>query len=126
MMGLGLLGSLAGVLALAAIAWWLGLGRSEPLTVDEVRERAEFEFGPFSAEAVFVDERGDAAAVIGRDGRIVLFKRHGTQPASRLLTLPVRWRKEGEALVFPTADRMFGDLRLHLPPAERDRLLAML
>ena len=126
MMGLGLLGSLAGVLALAAIAWWLGLGRTEPLTQEEVSERAAFDFGPLSPRAVFVDEAGTAALLLAEDGRAVLFKRHGTQPASRLLTLPVRWRKEGEALVFPTADRMFGDLRLHLPPTERDRLLAML
>jgi hypothetical protein len=126
MIGLGLLGSLAGVLALAGVAWWLGLGRTDPLTQEEVSERAAFEFGPLSPRGVFVDQAGAAGLLLAEDGRAVLIKRHGNHPASRLLTPPVRWREKGEALVFPTADRMFGDLRLHLPPAERDRLLAML
>ena len=119
---LGLLGSFAGVLALAAVAWWLGLGRAEPLTREEVAERAQFEFGPFVVRQVFVDREGLTAAVFGDNGRLVLFKKHGTQPASRLLSLPTDLREQGDALLFPTGDRRFGDVTLRVPPEERDRL----
>jgi hypothetical protein len=123
---LGLLGSLAGVLALAGIAWWSGLGRSEPLTAEEVSERAAFEWGPLTPRAVFVDGEGRSALLVAGDGRAILYKRHGSHPASRLLPSPVQWRHEGDAIIFATADQMFGDVALHLPQGERDRLLAML
>lgn len=121
-----LAGSLAGVLALAGLAWWLGLGRSEPLTEEEARERAEFELMPFAARAVFVGQDGGAALVIGEDRRLLLLKKHGTLPASRELQRPVRWREEGGALVLHTGDRRFGDVPLKLDAEARDKLLALL
>ena len=119
-------GSRAGVLALAGLAWWLGLGRSEPLTEEEARERAEFELMPFAAQAVFVGLDGEAALVIGEDGRLLLLKKHGTQPASRELLRPVRWREESGALVLHTDDRRFGDVLLKLDAEARDKLLTLL
>lgn len=122
----GLLGSLGGVLALAAVAWWLGLGRSEPLTAEEVLERAEFEFGPMAARLAFVGEDGAAAVVIVSDGRAILFKKHGTQPASRMVLPPVAWDDAEGGLLFRTGDRRFGDVRLRVAKAERDRLIGLL
>lgn len=126
MIWIQLAGSLAGVVALAAVAWWLGLGRNEPLTEEEARERAEFELMPYRAEAVFVSTDGVVAVVVGEDRRILLLKAHGTQPASRELQRPVEWREDREAIILLTRDRMFGDGRLHLDAAARDRLRAML
>jgi hypothetical protein len=123
---LGLVGSLAGVLALGAIAWWLGLGRTEPLTKAEAEERAAFEFGPLQVRESFVDLGGQTAVVFGADQQVVALKRHGTQPATRLLSRPVQWRAENDRLLLGTRDGMFGDLVIRLPAEERDRLTSLL
>lgn len=80
-------GSLAAILALAGLAWWLRLGGAPLLTDDDAVRRAagEVEDG-FNPVAIARDPSG--TAVIARDaqGRIMVIKRHGNRFAGRMLT----------------------------------------
>lgn len=119
-------GSLAGVLALAAIAWALGLGGSSIAGEGEAMRSAEQALAGFRAERAVVSSDGRAAVVRGEDGTIALLKAHGANLAARRLVPPVETREEGEAIVIASGETMFGDVRVRLGAAERDRLLAML
>ena len=118
--------SFAGVLALVGLAWLLRLGRSEPLTRDEVEAHAAHQLLPAHVTDTFLSTDGRAAIVASDDSRLCLIKRHGAHPAARLLNSHLKWRKDGDALVIDPDDRMFGAVRLSLAPADRDRLQALL
>ena len=118
--------SFAGVLALVGFARMLRLGRSEPLTRDEVEAHAAHQLAPARITDTFLATDGQAAIVAADDHRLCLVKRHGAHPASRLLGSNPVWREDGDALVIDPNDRMFGQVRLSLPSAERDRLQALL
>jgi hypothetical protein len=118
--------SFAGVLLLAVVTRLMGVGRSEPLTRDEVEAFAATELLPSPISQSFLDTDGRAAIVRATDGRMCLVKQHGAHLASRLLGPHPIWLADGDALVIDPGDRMFGAVRLTLPPAERDRLRALL
>ena len=118
--------SFAGVLALVGFAQLLRVGRSEPLTREEVKAHAAHQFAPAHVSDTFLGTDGQAAIVAADDRRLCLIKRHGAHPASRLLGSNPDWREDDDALVIDPHDRMFGAVRLSLPPAERDRLQALL
>ena len=80
-------GSLAAILALAGLAWWLKLGPVLPLAnEDDVRRiAAEIEDG-FTPTAIACDGKGSGALTRDAQGRIMLIRPHGNRFAGRLLT----------------------------------------
>ena len=121
-----LLGSLIGVLVLAAIACAMGLGRREPLTGDEVAERLQQEYGPVALRTVLLSQEGKAALAFAHDGRAFAVKAHGADLASRELQRPLLATEEQDTLVIDTRDRWFGPLRLRLGRAQLPSVRAML
>src|SRR5688572_26459716 len=120
-----LAGSLAGVLALAAIAWMLGLGGSAIGGADEAMRTAEAACSGFRGECAFVSRDGRSALVGGADGDLVLLKVHGVHVAARRLTLPVAVETSADGVTIATGERMFGRVRLVLDPEDRDKLLTL-
>ncbi len=118
--------SFAGILALVGFARLLRVGRSEPLTREEVEAHAAHELLPAKVTATFLSTDGRAAVVASDDHRLCLIKQHGAHPASRLLGTGTTSHRDDDVLVIDPGDRMFGAVRLDLPPAERDTLQALL
>jgi hypothetical protein len=118
--------SFAGILLVVVFARLMRLGRSEPLTPEEVEAHAAHELLPARIAESFLGTDGRAAIVVATDGRLCLVKQHGAHPVSRLLAPHPRWHADGDGLVIDPGDRMFGAVRLLLPSGERDRLQALL
>ena len=120
-----LAGSLVGVLALAVIAWMLGLGGGAIVGADEAMRTAEAACNGFRGERAFVSRDGRSALVGGADGDLVLLKVHGVHVAARRLTLPVAVETSADGVTIATGERMFGRVRLVLDPEDRDKLLTL-
>lgn len=120
-----LAGSLAGVLALAAIAWLMGLGGGAIGDGDEAMRTAEAACSGFRAERAFVSRDGRAALVEGADGDLVLLKVHGVHVAARRLERPVAAEASADGVDVATSEHMFGRVRLVLDPEDRDKLLTL-
>ena len=120
-----LVGSLLGVLVLALIAWLLGLGGATIADEAQAKRAAEEAQSGFVAEGAFVSSDGKAALVRGADGRFMLLKVHGANVAARRLAQPLRLTPTNDGVMIATAECMFGDVRLRLPPEGRDKLLTM-
>ena len=118
-------GSIAGVLALVLVAWLLRLGGASIEGEAEAMRGAEAHQYGFSAAEAWVSSDGKAALVRGRDGSFVLLKVHGANLAARRLEPPLRATASGEGILVASGERMFGDVRLELPPEARDKLLKM-
>jgi hypothetical protein len=69
--------SLMAVLAIAGIAWWLGLGGAEFADERAAMDEAEAQVPHF--EAVSARITGDGAEVTGRDGSVVRIRRLGAR-----------------------------------------------
>lgn len=121
-----LIGSLIGVLALAAIARAMGLGRRGPLTSAEVTTRLTEEYGPLRLRTVLLSQDGRAALAFAQDGRVFGVKAHGVDMASRELHRPLLATEEGDTLVIDPRDRWFGPLRLRLGQAQLPSVRTML
>ena len=121
-----LIGSILGVIGLAAIAYWLGLGGGAIADAEEARRIAEDALPGFEGSEAFLSADGRAALVFGRDGDVALLKQHGTQPAARRLDRPFEVQSLDDGLRVDSGERMFGSVTLRLVPAERDRLLTLL
>ncbi|WP_114952078.1 hypothetical protein [Sphingosinicella terrae] len=119
-----LAGSLGGVLALAGIAWLLGLGGAEIGDADEARRHAEEALAGFTAAEAFVSADRRAALVLGAENAAALVKVHGAQIAVRRLDRLAVEPVQGGVRI-GSGDRLFGDLALALPPEARDRLLTL-
>jgi hypothetical protein len=74
-----LAGSLAGVLALAGAAWWLGLGEAELADEAEAMRIAEAEVPGFRAVSAELAEDRRGGVVIGDSGERVRLRRHGAR-----------------------------------------------
>ena len=120
-----LVGSIAGVLGLAWVAWMLGLGGAVIGSDEEACRIAEESLAGFSARESLVSSDGAAALVRGDDGTLMLLKVHGANIASRRLPAPIMAINVDGGVMVATGERMFGDVRLHLSPEDRDKLLAM-
>lgn len=120
-----LLGSVAGVLALAIIAWLLGLGGAAIADQAQARRAAEEAQIGFRAEEAFVSTDSKAALVRGRDGDWMLLKVHGAGLAARHLPSPLAARRSEDGVTVATGERMYGDVRLKLAPETRDKLLTL-
>lgn len=121
-----LIGSVLGVLGLAAIAYWLKLGGGAIGDGDEARRIAEGALPGFAAGEAFLSDDGQAALVLGHDSDAALLKQHGTQAAARRLERPLRVEALDDGLRIDSGERMFGSVTLRLTREERDRLLTLL
>lgn len=119
-------GSLVAVLALAGIAWWLGLGRPDPITQERARAAAEARLLNFRAAAAHVAADGRSALVLGAAREAALVKASGVEVAVRRVRWPLDWRQDGEAIIIESGEAMFGAVRLTLADAERRQLLTTL
>lgn len=103
-----LAGSLAAVLALAAIAWLLRLGGGAIDGPEAAREQAEALLSGFEAGEAVVASDGRAALVRGHDGSVALLKLHGAHVAARRLQPPVSAVHAAEGLAVDSGERRFG------------------
>ena len=120
-----LLGSVLGVLVLAAAAYLLRLGGGE-LPEAEVGRIAEEALPGFMAGEAVLSRDGRAALVLGAAGDAALLKLHGVHVAARKIVRPVRVERIDEGLRIESGERMFGNVTLRLSPEDRDRLLTLL
>jgi hypothetical protein len=102
-------GSVAAVLALAGIAWALGLGRASIADAAQAMRAAEDALSGFKATRAVVGSDGRAALVYGADGKVAVLKLHGAQPAVRLVT-PAAVRETADGLEVDTGERLFGSV----------------
>ena len=112
-------GSLAAILALAGLAWWLRLGGAPLLADDATVRRAAGEVQDgFSPITIARDQDGRAALARDADGRIMLIKRHGNRFAGRVLGPAARaaiWRDPGHTgLEVDCGEARFGKVFLDL------------
>lgn len=114
-------GSLAAILALAGLAWWMKLGGTPRLDSDAAVRRAasEVEDG-FDPVAIALNL--EAALARDASGRIMVIKRHGNRFAGRVLGPGARTQvlhDSGVAmLVVDPGEARFGKVILALPDAE--------
>ena len=109
------LGSLAAILALAGLAWWMKLG-PEPRLADEdaARAAADEAVSGFVPVHIGLDREGRGALMRDAAGRVLLLRPHGVHFAGRLLTTIASATIEGDTLVVDTAEKRFGSARLVL------------
>ena len=105
--------SLAAIVILAGLAWWLGLGRSERAigSADAAMRVAEQALAAFVATGALVASDGAAAIVAGSGGRLALVKRHGARVAVREVTLAAIADGAGGATI-DSGERRFGRVTL--------------
>ncbi|TMM48074.1 hypothetical protein [Qipengyuania marisflavi] len=112
------LASLAAVLVVGGIVWWLKLGPERTLTSDaEARIAANEAVDGFDPVAVSLDKDGRGALLRDASGQILLLRPHGTHFAGRLLGPAASAQLDGEALIVDSGERRFGSHRLALTDA---------
>lgn len=106
-------GSLAAILALAGLAWWLKLGGAPVLVgEDDIRRVAgEVEDG-FVPLDWAVSRDHTAALARDAEGRIMLIRLHGNRFAGRMLGPGASARGVGGALEVDCGETWFGKTRL--------------
>lgn len=112
------LGSLGAVLALAAIAWALGLGGGEIESEAEAMRVAEDALPGFEPVRAQLGTDRKAALVHGRDGSVALLKLHGAQIAARRLAAYAA-TPTSEGLLVASGERRFGSVLLRGVSASR-------
>jgi hypothetical protein len=109
-----LVGSLAAVFVVAWLVGKLGLGRTAPLDEAGARRAAEETFIGHRFGSVALDRDGRGALVEGTAGEIALVRAHGDKWVARLIAPPVPARADGETLIVPPSEAMFGTTTLML------------
>jgi hypothetical protein len=105
-------GSLAAVLAVAAVAWMLRLGGGAIGGPEEACRMAEEILSGFDAREALVGVDGRAALVHGRDGSAALLKQHGARIAGRRLAPPFAATPSPDGLVIDSGETSFGRVTL--------------
>lgn len=107
--------SLVMVLGLYGLSRVLGLGGDVRLAgADHVRALAEASVTGFDPVEITLDRARIGALVRGRDGRVMLIRRHGARFVGRVLTSHEGVRLDRTTLTLDTEDRAFGTLTLDL------------
>jgi len=119
---LELIGSLAAVLALAAMVWFLGMGKTPKIeNAGEAERLARDAQSGFVPLETALSRDGSAALIAGAQNDFVLLRGHGAKIVARVLhSAPPAAREDG-LLVIRTGERLFGDLRLDLGQQEAAR-----
>lgn len=112
------LGSLAAILALAALAWWLKLGPEPRLANEaEARQAAQEAVDGFEPGIIAIDREGRGALLCDGSGRLLVLRPHGTHFAGRILTPHARVQLTDGKLDIDTGERRFGTVRLEIDDA---------
>lgn len=116
---LQLVGSLAAVFVVAALVWWMGMGKAPRIESAEQAERLAREaHSGFRPVDTIVDRNGQAALVRGESGEIVLLRAHGAQIAARVFRDPPQAQFEAGRLIIETGEAMFGRVILSADEGE--------
>lgn len=118
---ISLVGSLAAVLFVAWLVGRLGLGHPQPLDEAGARRLAEATFVGRRFGTVVLDRERLGALVEVFDGAFVLIRAHGDKWVARLVEPPIAARAEGEGLIVPASEAMFGATTLVLGADEAAR-----
>lgn len=118
-----LAGSLAAILALAALVHLLKLGGAAIEDGAHAMRLAEDNLSGFKARKAVISEDGEAAIVLGDNAKAALIKRHGAQFAMREVAVPLALKKDGEAYIVDSGEMRFGRITLSLAKADADKLL---
>lgn len=112
-------GSLAAILALAGLAWWLKLGGAPMLGDDDrVRQAAGEAEDGFAPVAIARDSAGRAALARDAAGRIMVIKTHGNRFAGRVLGPAACARLDAGRLVVDPGESRFGMVSIETAEAE--------
>ncbi|WP_315762834.1 hypothetical protein [Sphingomonas sp. Y38-1Y] len=106
-----LAGSLAAVVALAAIARRLRLGESNIADPETAMALAEAHLVGFHARHALVGGNGEGALVAG-NGTLALLKRHGARVAVRRMVAPLTLSPAVEGVAIDSGEAMFGRVAL--------------
>lgn len=113
------IGSLAAILALAGLAWWLKLGGAPLLDSDDVVRMVAGEVDDgFDPVAMACDPAGAAALARDARGQIMVIRRHGNRFAGRILTPAASARIDGTGLIVDPGEPRFGTVTLDLAEAK--------
>ena len=104
-------GSLAAILALAAVARLLKLGESKIVDAETAARFAEDTLAGFEAGPALVSIDSSAALVAGV-GTVAVLKRHGASVVARRLIPPLRLSTAIEGVTVETGERLFGAVTL--------------
>ncbi|MFC3712390.1 hypothetical protein ACFOMD_07405 [Sphingoaurantiacus capsulatus] len=107
-------GSIAAVLLVSWLVGRLGLGRGAKLDAATARRIAGDTYIGHRFDEVVIDRDNRGALVAGSAGEVVLLRAHGDKWVARLLGLPLPARADGEALIIPAGETMFGPTTLTL------------
>lgn len=108
-------GSLVAILALAALARWMGLGGAPALDDEHALRRAAGEVADgFEASDFALSQDRTCALARDSEGRIMLIRRHGNRFAGRILGPAAQARSLDCALEVDCGERRFGPCRLQI------------
>ncbi|MBK6297871.1 MAG: hypothetical protein IPF48_07795 [Sphingomonadales bacterium] len=107
--------SLAAVLFMAAVAWWLKLGGDARIRNEqEATALADQAICGFKPVAIALDRAGIGALLRDGAGRQMLIRRNGAHFVGRLLDRNVVARLDRNFLTIGTGERTFGSITLDL------------
>lgn len=107
--------SLAAVLFMAAVAWWLKLGGDARIRNEqEAAALADQAICGFKPVAIALDRAGIGALLRDGAGRQMLIRRNGAHFVGRLLDRNVVARLDRNFLTIGTGERTFGSITLDL------------
>lgn len=118
-----LAGSIVGVFAIAALVWYLGMGRVKLADEAQAQRLAEDMVSGFHATEVILSDNRDAALLIGEDKSFVTLKTHGSKFAARHLQSRLNFLQVGENIEIDSGERAYGKVLLTLT-AEKSESLA--
>jgi hypothetical protein len=107
--------SVAAILFLARLAYWLKLGGDIRITdEDHARRLAEENVFGFTPVSIAIDKAGVGALMRDAQGRHLIIRRHGAVFAGRLLDRHNETRLDQNFLTVGTGDNAFGKVTLNL------------
>ena len=107
--------SLAAVLLMAGISWWMKLGGDVRIhDEDQARALADQAVCGFKPATVTIDRAGIGALLKDANGRQMLLRRNGAHFVGRLLDKNVVARLDRNFLTIGTGERTFGSITLDL------------
>jgi len=117
-----LIGSVIGVLAIAALVWYLGLGQAKLTDAAQAQRLAEDMVSGFKAGEVILSDDNEAALIFGEDNSFVLLKRHGAKFAARRLKPPLKFTQNDKHIEIDSGEITYGKISLILSAAKAETL----
>jgi len=120
-----LIGSLAAILAVAALVHFLKLGDTSIESEAHAIQLAEDNVSGFAGDKAIVSQDKEAAVVLGNNTNAALIKRHGAQFAIREVELPLNLKQDGDVHIIDSGELRFGRITLSLAKEDADKLLTL-